>query len=309
MKCDRVGKHLSAYLDGVLDTPLSRSVAAHLKGCQACREELDDLKALVTALGEVESAKAPTDFLQALHDRMAPGRRPMRWLKNLFLPFRARWPVQFAATVAMGVLILVVSQRVQEHRQPVDTPREESLQTVEEKNGTEPLGPKSLEFAAAPERKPPIPSAAVTQAKHLELAIIVRSQATATAGSETTHAQPGAGTSPKQPRRRTLKAMLDQNAAEPKMEPEADEPLAPIPPGTALQQVRQLIASLEGKVLSISRDRTTRQPVSILAELPVSRFSAFATGLRKITPLREPLPEPQPAANRPLRIRILLIKP
>lgn len=57
-----LGGRLSAYLDGELATVEMRSVAAHLSGCAACRDELRDLDGARTAVRALPRVEPP-EFL------------------------------------------------------------------------------------------------------------------------------------------------------------------------------------------------------------------------------------------------------
>ena len=60
---------LSAYLDGELAPDAHAAVEAHLAGCAACREVLQDLRALVQAA----PAYAGSDPAPVVWDRIAAG--------------------------------------------------------------------------------------------------------------------------------------------------------------------------------------------------------------------------------------------
>ena len=68
MKCGRVRKHLSAYLDGELDLSVRRQVDQHLESCPACAAELSKTKEVaamtVQSLRKTVGAKSPPIGLQ-----------------------------------------------------------------------------------------------------------------------------------------------------------------------------------------------------------------------------------------------------
>jgi Putative zinc-finger len=147
MECNQIREHLSAYLDGVLDAATRQIVAGHLHKCHTCRAELNDLQSLVSAMGDLESVKAPPDFLEQLHTRMTPMYRIRKWLKNLFLPFRLKWPVQLTTALAMGVLIFFITQTIPIQQQTEKARLEVALQEVkEEKTAKAPQSPPALSF-------------------------------------------------------------------------------------------------------------------------------------------------------------------
>jgi hypothetical protein len=61
----RFRRDLSAYLDGVLPQRARRRLEAHLDSCQACRQELTELRSTVEALGSLPMAEVPRSFALA----------------------------------------------------------------------------------------------------------------------------------------------------------------------------------------------------------------------------------------------------
>lgn len=137
MDCDQIREELSGYLDDVLDAAARQKVAAHLDVCPACRGELKGLQSLVSAMGDLEKVSAPPDFLEQLHARMTPAYRVRRFLKNLFLPFRLKWPVQLTTALAMGVLVFFITQTVPVRKQEEAVHQYAPLREVLEKEAEE----------------------------------------------------------------------------------------------------------------------------------------------------------------------------
>jgi hypothetical protein len=61
----RLRRDLSAYVDNMLSERARRRLEAHLDSCQACRQELAELRATVEALGSLPMAEAPRSFTLA----------------------------------------------------------------------------------------------------------------------------------------------------------------------------------------------------------------------------------------------------
>jgi len=61
----RFRRDLSAYLDDVLSQRARRRLEAHLDSCQACRQELTELRVTVAALGSLPMAEVPRSFALA----------------------------------------------------------------------------------------------------------------------------------------------------------------------------------------------------------------------------------------------------
>jgi len=61
----RFRRDLSAYVDDMLSERARRRLEAHLDSCQACRQELAELRVTVEALGSVPMAEVPRSFTLA----------------------------------------------------------------------------------------------------------------------------------------------------------------------------------------------------------------------------------------------------
>ena len=61
----RFRRDLSSYLDGVLPQRARRRLEAHLDSCQACHQELTELRSTVEALGSLPMAEVPRSFALA----------------------------------------------------------------------------------------------------------------------------------------------------------------------------------------------------------------------------------------------------
>jgi len=61
----RFRRDLSAYVDDMLSERARRRLEAHLDSCEACRQELAELRVTVEALGSLPMAEAPRSFALA----------------------------------------------------------------------------------------------------------------------------------------------------------------------------------------------------------------------------------------------------
>jgi hypothetical protein len=61
----RFRRDLSAYVDNMLSERARRRLEAHLDSCQACRQELAELRVTIKALGSLPLAEAPRSFTLA----------------------------------------------------------------------------------------------------------------------------------------------------------------------------------------------------------------------------------------------------
>ncbi len=100
MTCEQAREQLGAYLDGELSADAQQGVAAHLVSCEACREELKELRLLVSELASAGPVTVPGALWpateQRLGDELGPLRRP-----------RGRWMQGHPFAVAAGIVLVV----------------------------------------------------------------------------------------------------------------------------------------------------------------------------------------------------------
>jgi len=118
MECAEIKELLSEYLDDTLDSKTTVLVQEHVQACSGCKEELDSLRSLVGALGSLEPAKAPDDFLDRLHERIEQRSTFSKFVRKLFVPMQIKIPMQFAAVTAVALLVFAVV-RTQQPRKRV----------------------------------------------------------------------------------------------------------------------------------------------------------------------------------------------
>jgi hypothetical protein len=84
MKCKRIHKSLTAFLDGELSEPKRRSVAVHLAGCEACGRAMEDIRKTLCWAETWQDREVSPGFLIRLRARIrreeAPSPRPALWL-------------------------------------------------------------------------------------------------------------------------------------------------------------------------------------------------------------------------------------
>jgi len=89
MKCQRVKERLLDYLDGEIPLEERTQIAAHLEGCEGCREEeaaFDHAEEALLGLAEAEGAP---DLMADLHERLDSSRRGRPVLRWAALPLAA----------------------------------------------------------------------------------------------------------------------------------------------------------------------------------------------------------------------------
>ncbi len=78
MNCYQARRRLSGYLDGAIRANERAKLSSHLDSCDACREDLNDYRLLVTRLANVEPVPAPADLALRIRVQASFGRSP--WL-------------------------------------------------------------------------------------------------------------------------------------------------------------------------------------------------------------------------------------
>jgi len=100
MKCRRVERNLSAYLDGELPAEESLRVGEHLKACSRCRRRFEELTRVETILSEFPG-RDPSPFLWTrVQARLEAGRERRSRPARVFV---------WWASVAAASLVLVAA--------------------------------------------------------------------------------------------------------------------------------------------------------------------------------------------------------
>lgn len=113
MKCNDIQDLLSPYLDGVLTSVENELISEHLKSCDACRQELEDLKEIINIMQSLDDVPLPEDFQDQIHEKllsiqdenMEPvvSKTNLRWWQRMT---NSKW---FSYGVAAVVLLTVIS--------------------------------------------------------------------------------------------------------------------------------------------------------------------------------------------------------
>lgn len=113
MNCEEVRELLIDALDGTLPPERSGAVAAHLRDCGACREELEALREAEAAVRSIPRVAAPADFLARVNARIdAEAAAPAAAAPAKILEMRPRRyfaPPKALVGLAAGVLLAGVS--------------------------------------------------------------------------------------------------------------------------------------------------------------------------------------------------------
>jgi hypothetical protein len=111
MTCADLRDRFSARLDEALAVEERAAFDAHLATCADCRREWRRFAMTVGLVRGIEPARAPADFV----DRVLTAVRPRPWyrrlLRDLFVPWPVKLPLEAAAVVLVAGLAIVIFQR------------------------------------------------------------------------------------------------------------------------------------------------------------------------------------------------------
>jgi hypothetical protein len=117
---------LSAYLDRELDQQRTGALENHLRDCAACRHELEQLRRVVTRLGQLDRGAPPPALELTVQRRIALQRSEERLFEKLerrlaSVPLQPSVGVTFALVVAFAVMMYLLAAAV-ERRQSMVIP-------------------------------------------------------------------------------------------------------------------------------------------------------------------------------------------
>ena len=122
---NHVSKKLSACLHGELSAEDARRVAEHLRGCQSCRTELEEIEFGFQLASQLKYEQAPESLWDELESAMNRARfSPNHRTKARQKKFGLSWPtlkvgLAGAATLAIAVLTFVFLNRQPKPIQPL----------------------------------------------------------------------------------------------------------------------------------------------------------------------------------------------
>lgn len=134
-KCDRIQALLSFYLDDSLTEQEANLVEKHLEECSACRQELEDLKELISLLDNLgkEELTPPPNFRKELRRKIeteiSPLKRLIAWFKNI--PYKGWFSVAAAALVLVFLApVFLDLDKVNMASKKDAAPEEQSIENI-----------------------------------------------------------------------------------------------------------------------------------------------------------------------------------
>lgn len=68
--CKHVWEHISAYIEGEVDSQLRADIDKHLETCEICSAVMDSTRNVVVLMADDRVFELPAGFSQRLHDRL-----------------------------------------------------------------------------------------------------------------------------------------------------------------------------------------------------------------------------------------------
>ena len=106
MKCSRIKKKLSAFLDGETSEVENQLISEHLKSCERCQKELEELSHVSDVLDVMDEIRVSPFFITRLKQRIAD-QKSKRVVRMPFVEWirRAAFPAFITALVFLSFLV------------------------------------------------------------------------------------------------------------------------------------------------------------------------------------------------------------
>lgn len=106
MKCYKIKKRLSAYLDGEITEEERKIISEHLAGCEKCHEELAAFSKVQDSLRVLRGMDVPSYFMTRLRQQLREETQPLPFLE------RIRSVVISAGTAVAIIVSLFIGNQV-----------------------------------------------------------------------------------------------------------------------------------------------------------------------------------------------------
>jgi hypothetical protein len=266
MTCNEARGLSSDYLDQRLSPMNIALVEEHLKICQDCSREFDELNRTISLIGSLEEIETSPGFLARVNRKIAEREKTRRLWQWFFEPLRIKVPLQAAALCLVSLIGFFLYHRSPElARYRAVEEAEDRVSTGEQEISQEPLEKKQRRLDETAARKEP----AVPEKEKREIA----PSAPVTPG-----AAPGPSAAPA-----SRPDSVASNAA-----PGTATAAAPRPEVVELlvedvdrseREVRVLLEQVAGRVLI--EEGSPGSAVLLTLEVPQSRRAEFLAALRQ----------------------------
>ncbi|MDP4094415.1 MAG: zf-HC2 domain-containing protein [Bacillota bacterium] len=104
--CNEISELLSLYLDNRTDEKTTGEIEKHLAQCIKCKQELDDLKYVVTLCRDINETDLPEGFSEKLHERLVEESKEINRTKPKVTAFNKY--IKIGSSIAAVLLMAVV---------------------------------------------------------------------------------------------------------------------------------------------------------------------------------------------------------
>ena len=113
LKCSKVRKNLSAFLDNELNSEMRKQIELHILECTDCRREIEKLKEMISLVGKTERPEAPPYLWESTKRRLEEFQTHPSGMEVSFkIP---KWSFIPAGAVIFTVLTLLIGQPFFKH--------------------------------------------------------------------------------------------------------------------------------------------------------------------------------------------------
>jgi anti-sigma factor RsiW len=106
MKCSRIRKMISSYLDDELNPDEKRSFTAHIDECGKCKEELDGIRSIHDLFVSAEHHEAPLGFVTRVMGNLEEAEEPVR--SRLRRSFSGRMLILRSVEAAFALVVVLI---------------------------------------------------------------------------------------------------------------------------------------------------------------------------------------------------------
>jgi hypothetical protein len=319
MDCAGIDELLSEYIDGTLDAKTVQLVEKHISVCADCKEKLASLRAMVEELNALEPMKAPTDFLEKIHQRIKPRSDFSRLFKKLFVPFKIKIPLQLAAAATASILVVMIlnlQKSEYQKMQPLKAPKSErfaeksksdhltsdfSMKTKssapilneapERLSDSEPrMSAQKTSVQPSIQKKDTPPSSVLAKARPsagkgqpIELALILKP--VAIGGSYPTDITMHTMTLPEGDKKTIERERTDKDTLGRKFEDGQKNQI-----GDVLLRMNHIIWPLKGNILTKEYNKPKDRLKSIQVQIPAESYASFCRELSRLGTFKTPPP-------------------
>ncbi len=110
MNCSEAKTYLSDYVEGALNGDLKKRLKEHLRACKRCTEELESLRSLNAALGDLKNIEARSNVFEKGNERISE-RGPVRvCFHTLFSQKRLALWLELAGGLVVALFVVILSR-------------------------------------------------------------------------------------------------------------------------------------------------------------------------------------------------------